>query len=226
MRIIEQEFKLLSRRFWLKRLKDEEVGDFSFNGLNFKNTFGVRLSQFWSPALGFDMFAFGIWIQPDNDESIEDKVNRSYGNEAVSIIDRLLASQPLPPQAKTWTDEEYDPLLVETAKFEKCEYMFYIDNGDQISGAGYYHGGLVVHRPHFCFGKPPHPQHERRWNISTSQGLHVLSVDRFVDAKRMASAVAKACDLTKAQTMNLTDAQSRALSRAVKILGRKYIEEN
>lgn len=57
----------------------------------FYRTFGVRLKPYFSFITGFDVIAFDEKvIKPEDGESTAQKIERVYGTEAVTLIERLI----------------------------------------------------------------------------------------------------------------------------------------
>lgn len=61
-------------------------------GGRFRSTFGLPIKPFWSNLTGFDVIAFDDFIQPGEEESTADAVERKYGTEAVRLIRLLIGS--------------------------------------------------------------------------------------------------------------------------------------
>ena len=58
---------------------------------NFTNTFGVGLITYWDNFTGFDIVKFDEeFIKPPDGESMEDVIQKEYGDEGVRIIRVLL----------------------------------------------------------------------------------------------------------------------------------------
>lgn len=61
------------------------------NREEFYNTFGVSLTDYFDPVLGFDIFKFDAEvIKPSANESLKDKILRKYGQNGVEVIENLL----------------------------------------------------------------------------------------------------------------------------------------
>ena len=61
------------------------------NKQEFYNTFGVSLSDYFDPILGFDIVKFDEEIiKPPDGESTKDKILRKYGQNGVEVIKNLL----------------------------------------------------------------------------------------------------------------------------------------
>ena len=61
----------------------------------FLKVFGVRLKKFWEGnILGLDVIAFDKFIDPKENESLNDAIKRKYGQEGLDIIDKLLGIDP------------------------------------------------------------------------------------------------------------------------------------
>ena len=69
----------------LKRPPYEKYGE------KFKRTFGVSLQKFWDPMIGFDVFKFDKWVKTPDGVSCRAHVVKTYGRDAVDLIELLIA---------------------------------------------------------------------------------------------------------------------------------------
>ena len=59
-------------------------------GYDFHRFFGTYPTSFWDIYTGFDIIKFDDYIAPSEDQSLEEYILERHGEQAVSIIKRLL----------------------------------------------------------------------------------------------------------------------------------------
>lgn len=56
----------------------------------FERTFGVPLSSYWCPLLGFNITGFDDQVVKSGARSVREAVQQTYGSDAVRLIESLL----------------------------------------------------------------------------------------------------------------------------------------
>jgi len=56
----------------------------------FQELFGVPLSRFWDPSMGFDIVRFDETIKPATNQSLRDCIAAKYGTHATQLIESLI----------------------------------------------------------------------------------------------------------------------------------------
>lgn len=59
-------------------------------GREFKSTFGIPLTKFFDPFLGFDAVKFDAWSGCPEDTSLAEYIHRNYGVDGLALIIRIL----------------------------------------------------------------------------------------------------------------------------------------
>lgn len=80
----------------------DHVERYQFCARKFQDTFGVRLKRYWDNITGFDVIAFDEVIKPKRNESSMEAVRRQWGDEAVSLICKLIGMK------EQKTEEKFD----------------------------------------------------------------------------------------------------------------------
>ena len=57
---------------------------------DFNRLFNLRLPDFMSSVVGFDIIRFDEWLEPGDNESTRDALLDRFGKDAVALIERIL----------------------------------------------------------------------------------------------------------------------------------------